>query len=184
MILERPNFISDEFVEEIRLAVDPFVQRSDCKEWYNREGITVFLSNEDKLKELDAKVCSVFSKAYNDILVPKFRPARASADTGYEYHLYKPNNICKQHADYEFTTFNTPSALLRYATVILFLTTNTGGELVFPEQGVEVAPEKGKLVVFPPYGFYQHYTRPALEDREILMTWFVYNDVTVIKNAA
>jgi hypothetical protein len=72
--------------------------------------------------------------------------------------------------------------LLRYASVILHLNTvREGGELVFPEQNVKIQTEEGKLVVFPPYGMYGHYTTPSNETREVIVSWFVYNGINVVK---
>jgi len=57
-----------------------------------------------------------------------------------------------------------------------------GGELVFPVQNKKIKTEVGKIVVFPPYGMYQHYTTPSDEPREVIVSWFVYNNLTVCKN--
>lgn len=181
MIIETKNFINQECIDEIRSSIKPFLS-SARHTAYNRDGLTVPVSHEPNLKEIDLKIHDVFCKYQQDVLQNRFKPQFSSGDSGYEYHLYRPGEVCHYHIDGEVQGRNEQSTLLRYATVILFLTTNVDGHLVFPTQNVEVQPEAGKMVAFPPYGFYGHYTKPSTEDREIIMTWFVYNGLTVNKN--
>jgi hypothetical protein len=55
-----------------------------------------------------------------------------------------------------------------------------GGELIFPEQNKSIKTEEGKLVIFPPYGMYGHYTTPSNEPREVIVAWFVYDGINVV----
>jgi hypothetical protein len=69
---------------------------------------------------------------------------------------------------------------LRYASVTLHLNTvHEGGELVFPAQNKKVKTEEGKIVIFPPYGMFGHYTTPSEEPREVVVTWFIYANMVV-----
>ena len=179
MILEYENYISSNFVEEIQQNLLPFVKNSTTQVAQNRDGITVNVSNTPELCGLDSKLNVMFSTFQQNVLQHRFKPRFNSGDTGYEYHLYRPGEICRYHTDGELTS----NSLLRYATVILFLTDNQDGEIVFPDQGIEIKPKKGKIIAFPPYGMFGHYTKPTVENREILMTWFVYNGLTVQQNA-
>jgi hypothetical protein len=180
MILEFPNYIDSETTKEIRDAVKPFI--SDKKETtYNRDGNTVKITQIPELKNLDDKLHKIFEKIQGDIIQQRYRPPASSADSGYEYHLYNPNDICHYHADGEFARPRENKTLLRYASVILHLNTvQEGGELIFPAQNKSIKTEEGKLVIFPPYGMYGHYTTPSNETREIIVSWFVYNNVNVI----
>lgn len=178
MILEYKNYVSDEFVEEIQHKVKPFLDLITKETTYNRDGLSVNITKTNELNDLDSKISTLFADLSGKILNRRFKPQFSSGDSGYEYHLYRPGDICHYHADGEVC-----ENLLRYATVILFLTDNDDGELVFPSQNIEIKPEKGKIVVFPPYGFFGHYAKPSIKNREILMTWFVYNGVEVRTNA-
>jgi hypothetical protein len=178
MILEFDGFVGDAFVSEINRSVAPYLTEGKTNIAYNRDGYTVPVSQIEGLRDIDAKICSLFSEFQSNILQHRYRPQFSSADTGYEYHLYKPKDICHFHADGEVA-----GHFLRYATAILFLTDNDDGELVFPSQNIEIKPQKGKLVVFPPTGVFSHYSKPAKEERIILMTWFVYNGITVKDHA-
>ena len=181
MILEFPNYLDSETTKEIRDAVRPFI--SNKKETaYNRDGNSVVITNTPELKNLDYKLHKIFVKAQTDIIQHRYKPQFASADSGYEYHLYNPNDICHYHADGEIANPQKNKTLLRYASVVLHLNTvHEGGELVFPDQNVKIKTEEGKLVVFPPYAMYGHYTTPSNEPREVIVTWFVYDGINVVK---
>jgi hypothetical protein len=181
LILEFPNYLDAETVKEIRDAVKPFI--SHKKETaYNRDGNTVKITHIPELKNLDDRLHKIFVKVQEDIIRNRYKPQRASADSGYEYHLYNPNDICHYHADGEFSNPQDNKTLLRYASVVLHLNTvREGGELIFPEQNKSVKTEEGKLVIFPPYGMYGHYTTPSTEPREVIVTWFVYDGINVVK---
>jgi endo-1,4-beta-mannosidase len=177
MILQYKKYVSDEIVEEIQQKVLFFINQSQ-ETTYNRDGLTVCISklapSNQSLLELDQKLSSMFNDLSLNIVNKRFKPQFSSGDSGYDYHLYRPGDICHHHADGEID-----GSMLRYATVILFLTDNDDGELVFPTQNIEIKPEKGKIVVFPPYGFFGHYSKPSVKNREIVMTWFVYDGVSV-----
>lgn len=177
MILEYKNYVSDNLVEEIQRTVLPFINESK-KTHYNRDGFSVNITglsySNELLASLDYKLSSMFKDLSLDIINKRFKPQFNSGDSGYEYHLYRPGDICHYHSDGEVA-----NGILRYATVILFLTDNDDGELVFPVQNIEIKPEKGKVVIFPPNGIFSHYSKPSVKNREILMTWFIYDKVEV-----
>jgi hypothetical protein len=182
MILEFPNYISADITKKIRDSVKPFIDTSKPT-MYNRDGYTVGISKTLELKDLDNELHDIFSKIQENIVKQRYSPIFNSGDSGYEYHLYNPNNICHYHADGEFSDEISNKTLLRYASVVLHLNTvHEGGELIFPEQNKSIKTEEGKLVIFPPYGMYGHYTTPSNEPREVIVTWFVYNGITVNKN--
>jgi predicted 2-oxoglutarate/Fe(II)-dependent dioxygenase YbiX len=173
MIIELPKFVSQEDVAAIRDGVGAFLPDiSTCT--YNRDGKSVFITKVPELKEIDTLISKNMVCLQTEVVANRFKPAFPSGDSGYEYHLYAPGEICHHHADGEIS-----NGLLRYATVIIFLTDNKGGELVFPSQNQEIKPQAGKVVVFPPYGTHGHYSKPATTNREIVMTWFVYSGIKV-----
>ena len=183
MILEFPNYLDSETTKEIRDAVKPFVSQKK-QTMYNRDGNTVNITGTPELKKLDDKLHKIFVKIQSDIIHNRYRPQFHSADSGYEYHLYNPNDVCHFHWDGEFVGLNSANkkTLLRYASVILHLNTvHEGGELVFPEQNKSIKTEEGKLVIFPPYGMYGHYTTPSNETREVIVSWFVYDGINVVR---
>ena len=181
MIIELPDYIDENTIISINEQIRPHLPQSK-KNSYNREGRTINISEEEKLKDLDVQLHDIFSKIQTNVIASRYKPAFSSGDTGYEYHLYDPQDICHVHGDGEatFDKETSNSTLLRYASIILHLNTvHEGGELVFPTQNKKIKTELGKVVIFPPYNMYQHYTTPSNEPREVIVSWFVYQGITI-----
>ena len=184
MIVETKNFVPLSDVAYIKQCMREYCEanpRSVQNGFYNREGNTVNISEVESLRALDVFLHEVFSRYYDEVISSTFRPSAESGDSGYEYHIYNPGDICKTHADSEIPTIKSGSSLLRYASVVLHLSTiEEGGELVFSEQGVRIKPEAGKIVAFPPHGTHPHYVTKSSEPREVIVTWFIYANVSVL----
>jgi predicted 2-oxoglutarate/Fe(II)-dependent dioxygenase YbiX len=180
MIIEIPNAISESQVLEIRNAVYSFVPTVASSTTYNRDGKTVNISQTPELREVDYFLHKLFASVQKDVVAHRYRPSTTSSgDSGYEYHLYQPGEVCHHHADGEISEGHD---LIRYASVTLHLNTvKEGGELVFPAQNKKVKTEAGKIVIFPPYGMFSHYTTPSEEPREVVVTWFIYTDVRIVR---
>jgi hypothetical protein len=179
MILEFPNYLSQDITKKIRDYVKPFIDTSKPTT-ENRDGYTVNISKILELKELDNELHTIFTKIQEDIVNLRYRPNFKSGDVGYEYHIYNPNDVCRYHSDGELQDSTKPQSLLRYASVVLHLNTvDEGGELVFPNQNRSIKTEEGKLVIFPPYGMFAHYTTPSNQKREVIVSWLVYDGLIV-----
>lgn len=182
MILEYPNYLDDATIDRLREKIIPHIEydKIDCD---NRMGLGVMITDNPELKEVDDELLEIFGKIQQELVSPEFLPNYVSGDSGYEYHVYKAGDFCKEHGDCELSVFDGKVSKLRYATVVIHLTTNeVGGETVFPKQEKTIKTEKGKVVIFPPYQFYRHYTNPSETPREIIMTWFTYPEFTVYKD--
>jgi len=184
VIVETRNFVSQPDIAYIKrcmgehCAANPGSMQSG---FYNRGGNTVSISAASGLRSLDNLLHDIFNKYYHEVIANTFRPSAESGDSGYEYHIYNPGDVCKSHVDSEIPAISTGESLLRYASVVLHLNTvKEGGELVFPEQNVRIKTEEGKIVAFPPYGTHPHYVTSSSEPREIIMTWFIYANVSVL----
>lgn len=181
MIIEIPNAIGAKDVERIRNAVRPFISRAKDTT-YNRDGKTVNISHTSELKDIDDYLNILFSEVQKSVLQQRYRPPLPSGDSGYEYHLYNPGDVCHYHADEEFSNLSEKETNIRYASVTLHLNTvMEGGELVFPGQNKKVKTEAGKIVIFPPYGMFGHYTTPSQEPREVVVTWFIYGGIKAVR---
>jgi predicted 2-oxoglutarate/Fe(II)-dependent dioxygenase YbiX len=184
MIIELPNYVDNNTVNSIRDCVQPYLDKQK-QHSQNRDGKTVCISKENSLKELDSQLNNIFTNLQINVVQDRYKPLYDSGDTGYEYHMYCPGDICHVHSDGElsFNTSNPNAYFLRYASIVLHLNTvHEGGELVFPTQNKTIKTEAGKVVVFPPYSMFQHYTTPSTATREVIVTWFVYNRITVCKD--
>ena len=181
MIIELPNFVSGDTCKLLRERI-AFQKDSDqaTMNMYSRDGLTVDISKDKKLKDVDAKLLSIFNEVQKRVVQQRYKPSCASADSGYEYHKYGPGMICHHHIDGEFSQAEKDGSLLRYASVILHLNTvDEGGELIFPSYNKKIKTEEGKIVIFPPTGSYGHYTSPSKKEREVIVTWFVYSGIVI-----
>jgi hypothetical protein len=182
MILEFPNYISSEDIDDIKANIDSV--KDSCgefatkfKKYSNREGKSILIGAVPELKNIDDKLSQICTGISRDIIDINYNPLYGLGDSGYEYHCYNPGQVCKFHGDGEITE---DSKLLRMASIIIHLNTvDKGGELVFPLQNKSIKTEKGKLVIFPPYGMYPHYTTSSKETREVIVTWFVYSNINI-----
>jgi hypothetical protein len=182
MIIELPNYIDQKTIDEIRNSVKPYINKSNSTTEY-RDGNSVFISQIPELKEIDFKLFNIFSNLQENVVKQRYNPLFTSGDSGYEYHIYNPGEICHYHSDGEVTGKSLDNNVLRYASVCVHLNTvKEGGELVFPSQNRSIKTEAGKVVIFPPYGMYSHYTTASLEPREVLVTWFIYSNLKIVYN--
>lgn len=178
MIIELPNYIDLDLVEEIKTLSRPYINKNINHKIY-RDGQTVEISKNIELKELDNKLHALCNNLQRNIIAPRYSPLFESADTGYEYHLYNAGDIAHPHEDGEVD-----ESFLRYASVIMCLNTpKDGGELIFPKQNKTIKSEAGKVIVFPPHGTYTHYTTESTDIREVIVSWFVYANIVVQNNA-
>lgn len=53
-------------------------------------------------------------------------------------------------------------------------TITNGGETVFPQQGIKVKPEKGKLVIWPAAWTHSHYGKSCSKNKYIVTGWMSY----------
>jgi hypothetical protein len=175
MIIEIPNYIKKETIEEIKNSISPYIHKCDDHVAFYRDGNTVPISQIPELKDLDNKLHDIFTQISYEIVSPRFQPRYKSCDTGYDYHVYNPNDICNIHSDGEINENR-----IRYASVILHLNTvEDGGELIFPNHNKKIKTEEGKVVVFPPSSSFLHYTTPSNTPREVIVSWFCYENVKV-----
>ncbi len=181
MIIELPNFVSNDVCKSLkkRIALQKDSDQA-AMNMYNRDGLTINVSGNEKLKDVDAELLVIFNEVQERIVQQRYKPSCPSADSGYEYHKYGPGMICHHHIDGEFSQAEKDGSLLRYASVILHLNTvDEGGELIFPSHDKKIKTEEGKIVVFPPAGSYGHYTSPSKKEREVIVTWFVYSGIVI-----
>jgi len=181
VIIELPGYVDKETTKRIRELASSYLENNgEYKYGTYRDGKSVFITSlaqqYPELKEIDDILHGVFNEVQESLLTRRYKPrAYGSGDSGYEYHRYAPGDVAHPHADGEIQ-----DGLLRYASVVIHLNTiEKGGELVFPNQNKSVKTEEGKVVIFPPYGMFEHYSTPADVAREVIVAWFVYNDVRV-----
>lgn len=190
MIFEIPNFVSQEELNFINSKINFYMSNNkeeikQFRPFSYKDGNTIFISKNKDFIELDKFLNNIFvSSELLGFVNRRYRPTCSTADSGYEFHRYSPGNICNIHGDGEFTFnnyFTGEESLIRFLSVVLHLNTpSSGGELVFPELNKTIKTEAGKIVLFPPYNFYQHYTNPSSDNRDVIVTWFVYEKIKAV----
>ena len=185
MIYSLQNIIPKELIAKIKSDVtdELLCKLSDPLGAYNRTGKSINISKTPELTSLDAELYDFICKLSTDFVNFRYRPMFKTGDSGYEFHRYGPEDICLVHGDGEVAFAGQENtALLRYATVVLHLNTvKNGGKTIFPNQNKSFDTVEGQVLIFPPYHAYQHYVTPSDEQRDIVMTWMVYNGITVSK---
>jgi len=187
MIFELPNFVSKEELDFINTRINSYTDTYgiEMKQNSYRDGGTLIISNDERFLELDKFLHGIFaSPKLLGFINRRYRPLLSTGDSGYEFHRYSPGNICNVHGDGE-VTFNKieqkEQSLIRFLSVVLHLNTPAnGGELIFPELNRIIKTEAGKMVLFPPYNFVQHYTNPSTDSRDVIVTWFVYDRLRAV----
>lgn len=185
MIIELPNFVDSEKLNTINSFFESYINNNTFTilEDSYRDGISIPLSDSEELVEIDNILQGIFSShKLLSCIERRYRPEYSTGDSGYEFHRYKPGQICHIHGDGEMPTVKSKGeSLLRFASVVMHLNTpSNGAELVFPELDKTVKTEAGKIVVFPPYNFAQHYTTASTDNRDVIVTWFVYDKIRAV----
>lgn len=62
----------------------------------------------------------------------------------------------------------------RFVTAILYLNDPGGGETTFPSLGISVAPEAGRLVVFPPLWLFPHAGQPPRQRPKYILHSYLW----------
>ena len=184
MIYAIQNAIPPELLQQIKSNITDELIASKTKPFgrHYRVGSTVNISKNENLVSLDADICKFVKKLSEEFVEVRYKPPFSGGDSGYEFHRYMPGEMCLTHGDGECIFNEDNTSLLRYATVIMHLNTvKNGGETVFPNQNKSFSTVEGQVLIFPPYAGYQHYVTPSEEVRDIVMTWLVYSNITVVK---
>ncbi len=179
-IFERPNALPDAFCDEV-------IARFESQPEYHHQGrigqlqskdagikktTDLVVSNKDDWKDLDqiffrcvAAALGEFRESY-----PYFKgPFK---DMGYQVQRYQPGEYYHWHIDGGSHQFSQ-----RQLVVLWYLNDvpGPGGETEFLYQDIKVRPEKGKMVLFPPFWTHEHRAAKVLEGvKYIATTWVVF----------
>jgi hypothetical protein len=90
------------------------------------------------------------------LILKRYRPG---GDEGFQPHFDSIDEVCG-----------------RYLVFLWYLNdVAEGGETVFSDLGIRVAPRTGRLLMFPPYWMYQHAGLPPVSgDKYILSTYLMF----------
>jgi len=197
-IIEIPNFIPDSDCDYISETIKKYMNKNPHKIFSGtaRMGESLTISDISELKQIEEYLYENFSKKiYKEILInssyyKKFveEVGVELSDNGYDFHHYKESEYCTRHCDNHFhhpgRTKDFSESVFIFASCSLCLNTpKVGGEIVFPHLNKVIKSEKGKVSIWSPHPFYEHYTIPTENDyRDVIVTWMEYSNKVVIDN--
>lgn len=180
-IFERPNTIPADWCEEMinRFEANPEqqnpgrigqVQGLDAEV---KRTMDLVVSNKENWQDIDQLFFRAMGAALNEFKrsFPFF--GGPFKDMGYQIQRYEPGEFYHWHIDggsHEFSQ--------RQLVAIWYLNdvpAGAGGETQFLYQDVSIRPERGKMVLFPPFWTHEHRSAELLSGiKYIATTWVVF----------
>tara|TARA_B100000287_G_scaffold435543_1_gene504378 strand:+ start:5431 stop:6075 length:645 start_codon:yes stop_codon:yes gene_type:complete len=172
------------------------IEQAENESWY--ESKTIVADNGEKIEGMiEKEKRDSFQQDYSTMqMVPEHQPLLFFTGHCLQHYLKKfpfadkfpafsvteKYNILKYEKDQAYHTthsdyFPNGYASRRHLTGVFFLSNvSEGGELVFPQQNLEIKPERGKLVIFPTGWTHAHHTMPVLSDevRYVFQLWWSF----------
>ena len=179
-IFERRNALPDDFCDEV-------VRRFESSKDYQRKGVIGQLGEEDQSVKKTTDLVVSDKDDWKDVDQMFFRCMAAALkefretfpyfkgpfkDMGYQVQRYLEGEYYHWHIDGGSRQFSQ-----RQLVALWYLNDvpGPGGETEFLYQDVQVTPEKGKLVLFPPFWTHEHRAAKVEKGvKYIATTWVVF----------
>jgi len=170
------------------LDFSKIIKKAEDKSWENALVTEGNLNKELRDSSIQYNRVSDFSDEHKDLLnffanslniylglhpIANNFPAFSVSETFNILKYEKGQAYHSTHTDY-FPQGPTKS---RHLTGVCFMSdVSEGGELVFPQQDLEIKPKRGKLVIFPSVWTHAHHTMPVLSDevRYVFQLWWSF----------
>lgn len=179
-IYERPHALPDDFCDEV-------VRRFEAQPEYQRDGVVgqtgtlaatvkrttdLVVSDKADWKDVDRVFFGCMAAALKEFreTFPYFKGK--FKDLGYQVQRYLPGEFYQWHIDGGSHQFSQ-----RQLVALWYLNDvpGPGGETQFLFQDVSIHPEKGKLILFPPFWTHEHRAAEVREGvKYIATTWVVF----------
>ena len=180
-IFERPGALAADFCDEV-------VRRFEASEHYQRKGVIGQLGSEDNAVKKTMDLVVSDKEDWQDINEIFFRTTAAAMnefcrsypyfskgfkDLGYQVQRYRKGDYYHWHIDGGSHQFSQRQLVLLW--YLNDVPESSGGATEFLYQDIKVQPEKGKLVMFPPFWTHEHRAAEILEGvKYIATTWVVF----------
>ena len=180
-IFERPGALAADFCDEV-------VRRFEADEHYQRKGVIGQLGSEDSAVKQTMDLVVSDKEDWRDIDEIFFRTTAAAMnefcrsypyfgqgfkDLGYQVQRYQKGDYYHWHIDGGSHEFSQRQLVLLW--YLHDVPEEAGGATEFLYQDIKVQPEKGKLVIFPPFWTHEHRAAEILEGvKYIATTWVVF----------
>lgn len=179
-IFERPGALPLDFCDEV-------IRRFEASEHYQRKGVIgqlgqqessikqtmdLVVSDKEDWRDIDEVFFKTTAAAMNEFCrsFPYF--SKGFKDLGYQVQRYQKGDFYHWHIDGGSHQFSQRQLVLLW---YLNDVPGPGGETEFLYQDIKVKPEKGKMVIFPPFWTHEHRAAKILEgEKYIATTWVVF----------
>jgi predicted 2-oxoglutarate/Fe(II)-dependent dioxygenase YbiX len=179
-IFERPGALPLDFCDEV-------IARFEASPQYQREGVIGQLGQQDNQIKKTTDLVVSDKQDWKDIDEIFFRTTAAAMnefcrsypyfskgfkDLGYQVQRYNEGEFYHWHIDGGSHQFSARQLVLLW---YLNDVEGPGGETEFLYQDVSVTPEKGKMVMFPPFWTHEHRAAEVQKGvKYIATTWVVF----------
>ena len=173
-----PDFLCDNMVERFEQHTDEQYEGrvgADVSENASLKKTTdLVVSGKAHWKDVDNNLFRSLGLAIREFqkMHPFFANMQQFKDMGYNLQRYQPGEYYHWHVDAD-----NEQLASRQLVAIWYLNDveGAGGETEFAYQGVQVSPEKGKLILFPPFWTHQHRAVTLQEGvKYIATTWITF----------
>lgn len=154
-----PGFLCDNMVERFEAnEADQYQGRSGSAQNLNaslKKTTDIIVSGKQHWQDADNNLFRSLAMALTEFreAFPYFANMQRFQDMGYNLQRYQPGEYYHWHVDSDNLAL-APRQLV--ALWYLNDVEGPGGETEFLHQGLKVTPEKGKLVLFPPFWTHEH----------------------------
>lgn len=154
-----PGFLCDNMIERFEANdADQYQGRSGSAQNLNaslKKTTDIIVSGKQHWQDADNNLFRSLAMALNEFreAFPYFANMGRFQDMGYNLQRYQAGEYYHWHVDSDNLTLAS-----RQLVALWYLNdvASPGGETEFLHQGVKVQPEKGKLVLFPPFWTHEH----------------------------
>jgi predicted 2-oxoglutarate/Fe(II)-dependent dioxygenase YbiX len=173
-----PDFLCDDMVQRFEQHQEDHYQGrvgSGMGENIDLKKTTdLIVSNKPHWKDVDNNLFRSLAMAVQELQqhYSYFSDMRRFKDMGYNLQRYEQGEYYHWHVDAD-----NPLLAPRQLVALWYLNDmkQEGGETEFVHQGIKVVPEKGKLVLFPPFWTHEHRAATVKSGvKYIATTWIVF----------
>lgn len=173
-----PDFLCDNMVERFEShSEEQYAGRVGSKVGENQQlkkTTDLMVSGKEHWKDVDNNLFRSLGLALKQFQrqYPYFQDMRRFKDMGYNLQRYEAGEYYHWHVDADNLDLAS-----RQLVALWYLNdvAGPGGETEFLHQGVKVTPEKGKLILFPPFWTHEHRAVELLSGvKYIATTWITF----------
>lgn len=172
-----PDFLCDDMISRFEAnETDQYTGRVGSDQGSNtslKKTTDIIVSGKEHWKDVDNNLFRSLAMALKEFkeLYPYFGDMSRFKDMGYNLQRYQPGEYYHWHVDAD----NLDLASRQLVALWYLNDVEVGGETDFVHQQLSITPEKGKLVLFPPFWTHQH--RAAVVEKGvkyIATTWITF----------